>query len=104
MLGVWKRNRPRSRVGLGATFGIAARALESHRVRTIITHPDDPSVARIDEPLRDGGAGWAGGVFVPIRLAGGWSLAPEVRVAMAVTAESGGWLQIAPGARVMWGF
>ena len=104
VLGVWKRNRPLSRVGFGVTFGIAGRTLTTHRVRTIITHPDDPSVARIDEPLRDGGAGWAGGVFVPIRLGGGWSLAPEVRVAMAITGERGAWLQVAPGGRVMWGF
>ena len=104
LLAVWKRSRPLSRIGFGVTFGVAARALATHRVRTIITHPDDPSVAWIDEPQRDGGAGWAGGVFVPIRLGGGWSLAPEVRVALAVTGERGAWVQIAPGARVMWGF
>ena len=103
LLAVWKR-AVRNRVGLGATFGIATRALSTHRVRTIVTHPDDPSVASIDRPERDGGAGWTGGLLVPIRLAGGWSLAPELRVAMAVTGERGGWVQIAPGARVMWGF
>jgi hypothetical protein len=103
VLGVWKR-RVRSRVGLAATFGLAARALETHTVRTIITNPDDPSLASIDEPQRDGGAGWTGGVFVPIRLAGGWSIAPEVRVAVALTGERGGWVQVGPGVRVMWGF
>lgn len=103
LFGVWKP-AIRRRVGAAVAFGISTRAFETHVVRTIVTNPADPSLAGIGEPRREGGAGWAGGAFFPIHLAGGWTLAPEVRVAMGLTGERGGYVLIAPGGRIMFGF
>lgn len=97
----WKSRRP-GRARIAATMGISMRLFETHTlsVRNEIT--DYP--ARLGVTRTDGGAGWSGGVLVPITLAGRWSIAPEVRTTFGVSGESGGYFQFYPGVRIMWGF
>ena len=79
VLVTWKL-RHQNRVGAAVTMGIAMRGFRKDRLSFTKDIPGDPYPVRLGTAYEDGGAGWAGGVFFPIALGGGWSLAPEVRV------------------------
>jgi hypothetical protein len=67
-----------------------------------------------NDPLLQGEAGTtsaggpAGGIFLPIALGRGWSVAPELRVGVAFTSDGiygdGVYAPVYSGVRVMWGF
>lgn len=102
VLGVWKLRR-QSRVGAAVTMGVSVRRLRTERLSFTKIIPDDPYPVSVGTASTDAGAGWTGGVLVPIALGRGVSLAPEVRVTFGLTRESV-YAQFYPGVRLMWGF
>jgi hypothetical protein len=103
VLAAWKM-RHRSRVGAAVTMGLSMRMLCTDRVSITKDDPNDPYPVSLGPAYRDAGAGLGGGAFFPIALGRRWSLAPEVRVTLGVTAEAGGYAQVSSGVRAMWGF
>jgi hypothetical protein len=102
VLATWKVRR-RSRVGAAVTMGMSTRAFRTDRLSITKTIPDDPYPVSLGTAHEDAGAGWAGGILVPIAIGGRWSLAPEIRVTLGLTGESF-YAQFLPGVRVIWGF
>lgn len=101
VLFVWKRRHP-GRVGTAVTMGMSTRWFRRHTVSVTRDDPNDTYPVN-REPFPNPGAGWAGGVLIPIALGDGWSLAPEVRGTVGLT-ENSFYTQLYPGVRLMWGF
>lgn len=109
VLFVWK-SRPMGRVTIAGSAGFSRRFFRSERRigvdRPVSLPPDDPLLQ--DQKGTTQAAGPTVGVLVPISLGGKWSIAPELRLAIAFTSEGiygdGAYGQAYSGVRVMWGF
>ena len=101
ILAVWKAPF-RGRIGTAVTMGISSRSFRTDTV--LITGESTGNPIRTSSVHEDAGGGPTGGLLVPIALGDGWSLAPELRMGLALTGESGGYLHFYSGVRVMWGF
>jgi hypothetical protein len=109
VLAAWK-SRPRGRVAAAITMGLSERRFRTERTvgvdRPVDLPPDDPLLQNETGTTRAGGP--TGGFMLPVSLGGGWSVAPELRVAVAFTSDGiygdGVYLRTYSGVRVMWGF
>jgi hypothetical protein len=109
VLAVWK-SPPSGRVRAGVTMGLSMRRFERQRTTTIARVGPDVTLPP-EHPLRQGrnetsqitSRGLSGGLFVPITLSRGWSVAPEVRLTRGLVDRTI-FSQLYAGARVLWGF
>ena len=109
VLAIWKSRRF-GRVAFAASMGISERRFRTTRTigidRPVNLPPDDPLLQ--DETRATQAGGPTGGLLLPIRLGGGWSVAPELRVGLYFSSEGiygdGLYPQFYSGVRVMWGF
>jgi hypothetical protein len=102
VLFTWK-SRHTGRVGAAVSMGMSMRSFQTHTLTVTKDIPDDPYPARLGETYVNFGVGWTGGVLFPIALGGRWSVAPEARMTVGLT-ENSGYAQFYPGVRMMWGF
>ena len=109
VLAVWK-SPPSGRVRAAVTMGLSMRRFERQRTTTVTRVGPDVTLPP-EHPLRQGrndtsrfaSRGLSGGLFVPITLIRGWSLAPEVRITTGLV-DRNIFKQLYAGARVLWGF
>ena len=109
VLAIWK-SRQRGRVAAAVSMGLSGRRFKTERTvgvdRPVNLPPDDPLLQ--NETGTTQAAGPTGGFMLPVSLGGGWSVAPELRVAVAFTSDGiygdGIYLRLYSGVRVMWGF
>jgi hypothetical protein len=109
VLATWK-SRQRGRVAAAISMGLSERRFRTERTvgvdRDVRLPPDDPLLQ--NETATTQAAGPTGGFMLPVSLGGGWSVAPELRVAVAFTSDGiygdGVYLRPYSGVRVMWGF
>ncbi len=108
-LAVWK-SAPSGRVRAAVTMGLSMRRFERHRTTTVTLVGPDVTLPP-EHPLRHGrnetsqitSRGLSGGLFVPIALTRGWTVAPEVRLTNGLVDRSI-FRQLYAGGRVLWGF
>lgn len=103
LLATWKTRHGR-RLGAAVTMGMAMRRFRTERLTFANSDPNDPTPVRLGTSFEDAGIGLSGGVLIPIRLVGRWSLAPEARATIGASRESGRYAQFYPAMRLMWGF
>jgi hypothetical protein len=108
-LAVYTARQP-GRVDVSVYAGVSERQFESTHTTTITgvgpdaTYPPGhPSLQDRQESRTRRAGGITGGLMVPIRLAGGISVAPEVRVTLGLIGDDS-YKQFYTGARFMWGF
>jgi hypothetical protein len=109
VLAVWK-SPPSGRVRAAVTMGLSMRRFERERTTTISRVGPDVTLPP-EHPLRQGrnetsqftSRGLTGGLFVPITLARGWMVAPEVRLTRGLV-DRNIFGQMYAGGRVLWGF
>jgi hypothetical protein len=109
VLTTWKSPR-RGRVAAAISMGLSQRRFRTERTvgvdRDVRLPPDDPLLQ--NETGTTQAAGPTGGFMLPVFLGGGWSVAPELRVAFAFTSDriygDGVYLRRYSGVRIMWGF
>ena len=109
LLGIWK-SRQRGRVAAAVSMGLSDRRFRTERTvgvdRPVNLPPDDPLLQNETGTTHAGGP--TGGFMLPVSLGGGWSVAPELRVAVAFTSDGiygdGIYMRVYSGVRVMWGF
>jgi hypothetical protein len=109
VLATWKSRR-RGRVAAAISMGLSERRFRTERTvgvdRDVRLPPDDPLLQ--NETGTTQAAGPTAGFMLPVSLGGGWSVAPELRVAVAFTSDGiyrdGVYLRFSSGLRVMWGF
>jgi hypothetical protein len=109
VLAIWK-SRQRGRVAAAISMGLSERRFSTTRTigvdRPVNLPPDDPLLQ--NETRTTQVAGPTGGFMLPVSLGGGWSVAPELRVALGAMSEGiygdNIYLRFYSGVRVMWGF
>ena len=108
-LAVYTARQP-GRVDVSVYVGVSERRFETTHTTTItgvgpdVTYPPEhPNLQDREEIINRSAGGITGGLMVPIRLAGGLSVAPEVRVTLGLI-EDDTYKQLYTGARLMWGF
>ena len=109
VLAIWK-SLQRGRVGVAISMGLSERRFRTERTvgvdRVVRLPPDDPLLQ--NETGTTMAAGPIGGFMLPVSLGGGWSVAPELRVAFPFTSDGiymdNVYLRLYSGVRVMWGF
>ena len=109
VLAVWK-SPPSGRVRAAVTMGLSMRRFERQRTTTISRVGPDVTLPA-EHPLRQGrnetseitSRGLTGGLFIPITLGRGWTVAPEVRLTRGLVDRTI-FSQLYVGARVLWGF
>ena len=109
VLAIWK-SRQRGRVGVAISMGLSERRFRTERTvgvdRVVRLPTDDPLLQ--NETGTTQAAGATGGFMLPVSLGGGWSVAPELRVAFPFTSDGiymdNVYLRLYSGVRVMWGF
>jgi Outer membrane protein beta-barrel domain len=109
VLAVWK-SPPSGRVRAAVTMGFSVRRFERQRTTTITLVGPDVTLPP-EHPLRQGrnetsqitSRGLSGGLFVPVTLSRGWTVAPEVRLTNGFVDRSI-FNQLYAGGRVLWGF
>ena len=109
VLAIWK-SRQRGRVAAAVSMGLSERRFSTTRTigvdRPVNLPPDDPLLQ--NETRTTQVAGPTGGFMLPVSLGGGWSVAPELRVALGAMSEGiygdNIYLRFYSGVRVMWGF
>ena len=98
------------RIGAAASAGFSSRRFQT--VRTVgvapgvVLPPDD--VLLQTQTTTTEAAGLTGGLFLPVALGSGFSIAPEVRATFGFTSDGvyqdGLYRHLYSGVRVMWGF
>ena len=107
---VWKSREP-GRVNVALLGGLSWRTFEQFHSVAItavgpgVTYPEGhPNLRSFAETRDVTGGGLTGGVFVPIRLTGALTLAPEFRVTLGLITDESTYKVMHTGLRVMWGF
>ena len=110
VLAVW-HHRAAGRVGAAVTMGISRRRFETHHVIRItgvgpdVTYPPEhPLLQGLDETIETVGGGAAGGFMIPVKVASGLTVAPELRVTLGLITDESTYRQFYSGIRVMWGY
>lgn len=110
LLTTWQP-RHTGRVGAAVTMGISKRRFETHHVIRItgvgpdVTYPPDhPLLQGIDETRDTVGGGATGGFMVPVKVASGVTIAPEIRVTLGLITDESTYKQFYSGVRVMFGY
>ena len=109
VLAVWK-SRQRGRIAAAVSMGLSERRFKTERTvgvdRPVDLPPDD--ILLQNETGTTLAVGPTGGFMLPVSLGGGWSVAPELRVALSATSDGiygdGVYVRLTSGVRVMWGF
>lgn len=98
-------------VGAAVTMGISRRRFETHHAVRItgvgpdVTYPPEhPLLQGSDETTDLVGGGAAGGFMVPVKVASGLTIAPELRVTFGIITDESTYKQFYSGLRVMWGY
>jgi hypothetical protein len=108
-LAVWK-SPPSGRVRAAVTMGFSMRRFERQRTTTVTLVGPDVTLPP-EHPLRQGrnetsqimSRGLSGGLFIPIALSRGWTIAPEARLTTGFVDRTI-FSQLFAGARVLWDF
>ena len=110
VLFVWQP-RHSGPVGAAVTMGISRRRFETHHVVRItgvgpdVTYPPEhPLLQGLDETIDTVGGGAAGGFMIPVKVASGLTIAPELRVTLGLITDESTYKQFYSGLRVMWGY
>ena len=109
VLAVWK-SPPSGRVRAAVTMGVSMRRFERQRTTTVTRVGPDVTLPP-EHPLRQGrnetaqftSRGLSGGLFVPIAISRGVTIAPEVRLTGGLR-DRNIFNQLYAGVRVLWGF
>jgi hypothetical protein len=109
VLAVWKA-RLEGRADVAFTMGVSERRFRARHTTTItgvgpdVTYPPDhPNLQDRDESRILAGGGLAGGLLVPVKVAGAVTVAPELRMTLGLISDESAYKQFYAGVRMMWG-
>jgi len=107
---VWKSRAP-GRVNVALLGGLSWRTFDRFHSMTItsvgpgVTYPaGHPALQSFAETRSLTGGGLTGGVLIPVRIAGGLTVAPEFRITLGLITDESTYKVAHTGVRVMWGF